>query len=342
MLGYAALAAALPAAERDRKRKLLERATVQVHAPPDAGHGTDPRYRLRQLARVAGGWLDIGEVEKARPLIREGWEIAAALPKEQRYERFFLAAAAGFETDRVVALIRDISRPRLRRDYYMEVAESLASAHPAEAERVFQLVDDSSEAVGYDRKDVIALRLCTRMAKTDPERARRLIAGLKNPREQACGWALLAFVLADRDKPAARSALAESIRLIDRLGGPPGAAERRAYGPGIVSVAINPAASILPIVEKVAPERLEEVFWKAVALMPKNDAQSGIFLARYDRQVADVFVTQAVTDLPRSPGQYLVDVGAGQGECRSSSRRGDDRSDCLPPTSIGGSRRMFL
>ncbi len=152
------------------------------------------------------------------------------------------------------------------------------------------------------------------MAKTDPERARRLIAGLKTPREQACGWALLAFVLADRDKPAARSALAESIRLIDRLGGPPDAAER---GYPRVIVADNPAASILPIVEKVAPERLEEVFWKAVALMPKvkNDAQSGvrfrvvddaIFLARYDRQVADVFVTQAVTERPRALGPLPV------------------------------------
>ncbi len=77
VLGYVALAEALPAADRDRKRKLLEHATVQVHAPADAGRGTDPRDRLRQLARVAGGWLDLGEVEKARPLIREGWEIAA-------------------------------------------------------------------------------------------------------------------------------------------------------------------------------------------------------------------------------------------------------------------------
>jgi hypothetical protein len=309
VFGYAELVAALPAAERDRKRKILERATVQVHAPPDAGHGTDPRPRLRELARVAGGWLDLGEVEKARPLIREGWEIAAALPKEQRYERIFLEAASGLETDRVVALIRDHSSPSRRRDYYMGVAESLASAHPAEAQRVFQLVDDSSEASAYNRKDTIALRLCTRMAKSDPERARRLIAGLKNPREQACGWALLAFVLADRDMPAARSALTESIRLIDRLGGPPSRASLSATP--TVFVALNLAASILPIVEKVAPERLEEVFWKAVALMPKYDAQydaqSGIFLARYDRQVADVFVAQVVTDLSRRrPGQYLV------------------------------------
>ena len=257
------------------------------------------------MGRVAGGWLDIGEVEKARPLIREAWEVVAALPKGRGYDPDFLKAAARFELDRVLARIRDISNASLRRDRLIEVAESLASDHPAEAERVFQLVED--EGRGYQHKDVIALRLCRRMAKTDPERARRLIAGLKSPRQQACVWALLAFVLADRDKPAARSALDESIQLIDRLSGYPDRAEIAAYGAGIASVAGNPAASILPIVEKVAPERLEHVFCKAVALMPKHDivrerrlpdsriGQVAIFLARYDRQVAGAFVTEDMT-----------------------------------------------
>ena len=76
--GYAWLAEALPDAERDRKRGLLERATVQVRAPTGAGRGTDPRVRLIELARVAGGWLDLGEVEKARPLIHEGLEMVTA------------------------------------------------------------------------------------------------------------------------------------------------------------------------------------------------------------------------------------------------------------------------
>lgn len=84
-----------------------------------------------------------------------------------------------------------------------------------------------------------------------------------------------------------------------------------------VRVASNPAASILPIVEKVAPELLEEVFWRAVALMPKDDemawqrglfawrvAESAIFLARHDRQAADVFVTLAISSLPRGTIGY--------------------------------------
>jgi hypothetical protein len=82
-------------------------------------------------------------------------------------------------------------------------------------------------------------------------------------------------------------------------------------------VANNPAALILPIVEKVAPERVEEVFWQAVALMPRDDmahqrgiadpriAEAAILLARYDRQVADVFVTQAMSSQSPSRTVYL-------------------------------------
>jgi protocatechuate 3,4-dioxygenase beta subunit len=299
--GYVWLAEALPDTERDRKRGLLERATVQVQAPTGAGHGADPRNRLFVLARVAGGWLDLGEVEKARPLIRVGLDTVAALPPPGRYLPGFLPTAARLETDRVLSLIRELSNAR-RRTCYVAIAEALASDHPAEAERVFQLIDDSSNVPVYELKNEVTLRLCLPIAKTDPERARRLVAGLKTPREQACGWALVALSLADRDRPAAGSALDESIRLIDRLGGPRDPAERVNRR---VRVAENPAASILPIVERVAPERLEEVFWKAVALMPKGDADVVTFLARYDRQVAEVLLSPTEAVRSRNPSGYV-------------------------------------
>jgi len=198
----------------------------------------------------------------------------------------------------VLSLIRDLGDAGRRR-CYVAIAEALAGERPAEAERVFQLINDSSDVSAFERKDEVILRLCRPMATTDPERARRLIAGLKSPRMQACGWALLALGLDDRDRPAARSALAESIRLIDRLSGPPDTAERMN---GLANVAGNPAASILPIVEGVAPERLEEVFWKAVALTPDGDvAFAQTFLARYDRQVADALLVRTSAFLARVP-----------------------------------------
>ncbi len=295
-LGYVWLAEALPVTERNRRRGLLEHATVHVQAPADDDRGSDPHRRLFELARVASGWLDLGEVDKARPLIREGLEKVAALPPARRYERDFLSTAARLETDRVLSLIQDLGNAR-RRSCYIVIAEALADDHPAEAERVFQLIDDSSDVPAFEHKNEIALRLCRPMARTDPERARRLIAGLKAPRQQACAWALVALGLADRDKAAARLALTESIRLFDGLSGPPEASERvnPVMGTG------PPAAWILPIVERVAPERLEEVFWKAVAMMPKGDpAQTETFLVRYDRQVADALM-QAVPARPRGP-----------------------------------------
>ncbi len=73
----------------------------------------------------------------------------------------------------------------------------------------------------------------------------------------------------------------------------------------------------------MAPERLEEVFWKSVALIQSDDmakkqnradprvAQAAIALARYDRQVADVFVTQAFSSLSsRRPFYWPVDIRA--------------------------------
>ena len=122
------------------------------------------------------------------------------------------------EPDRVLSLIRNVSSAADRQAYYARIAESLAIEHPAEAERVFELTDDSPRTPMQVRSRIaLQLGLCRRLAKSDPPRARRIIAGMQTPRDQALGWALLALGLADRDKQAANTALAESIQAIDRM-----------------------------------------------------------------------------------------------------------------------------
>ena len=92
------------------------------------------------------------------------------------------------------------------------------------------------------------------------------------------------------DRTAASAALDQALREIDSV-------DRRdfshLYDP-------NPAASILPLVEQIAPERVAEVFWRAVALHsplddPRTDfgrdeplAAEALLLSRYDSQVAEV------------------------------------------------------
>ena len=36
----------------------------------------------------------------------------------------------------------------------------------------------------------------------------------------------------------------------------------------------NPAVVILPVVERIAPDRLAEVFWRAVALHPRLESRT--------------------------------------------------------------------
>ena len=313
--GYERMAAALPAAEIQRKRSLLERATVQVRAPAGGGKEFKPSTRVNQLARVARGWLDLGDIEHARPLIDEALKIAARLPQEAYYQPYSLPTAARLEPDKVLSMLGDMSKGR-RQQCYMWIAAALANERPADALRVFQLIEDSSPNQSRSR---IALWLCGPMAKADPKRAELLIDEMKTPSAQACGWAVLALAVADRDKAAARLAIDRSIQLIDRLIAKPIAGEG---SPFLVDLFTNPAASILPIVEKVAPEHLEEVFWKAVALMPRSDtarqrgvpdnrvAAAAVFLARYDRQAADLFLAQAKATLPRGTTDSRRFVGS--------------------------------
>ena len=109
----------------------------------------------------------------------------------------------------------------------------------------------------------------------------------------------MALGLAEKDKAGASEAIDRAIQEIDRL---------RESGPGPEPIFIvsgvrlmhptNPAAAILPVVERIAPERLAEVFWRAVALHPRIETDREdllessyigfecMLLARYDREVA--------------------------------------------------------
>ena len=168
------------------------------------------------------------------------------------------------------------------------------------------------------------------MAKTDPERARRIIAGLKDaPR---AGLRLgTAGARPGRPGQAGRALGPGRVDPVDRSSGR-FRGDRGTRDPPESWLPINPAASILPIVEKVAPERLEEVFWRAVALMPKDDmarergiadfrvAEAAIFLARYDRQVADVFVTQAMASRVTQASGIVSTPGRSSGPRRVLTR----------------------
>jgi len=268
---------ALPASERQRKLDWLDRAALQARAAVLSSN------KLYVMGEVAERWLELGEPAKARTLFAEGKKLVEALPVLKRTDAgSFLARLARVEPNAALALLQDAGTMRWRQRTYANVAIRLAYEHPAEAE---QVLDRLREPLW---RFTAAHRICRRLARLDPPRARRIAAALPNPSERAYAWAFLADGLAMTDHDGALAALDQALREIDGID--PRDASRM--------IDANPAVSILPLVERIAPDRVAEVFWRAVALHPtagdpRTDFGQDIpwipevlLLSRYDREVA--------------------------------------------------------
>jgi len=268
---------ALPASERQRKLDWLDRAAFQARAAMLSSN------KLYVMGEVAERWLELGQPEKARTLFAEGKKLVESLPVLKRTDAGgFLARLARVEPLGVLALLENVGTNSWRQRTYANVAIRLAYEHPAEAE---QVLDRLGEPLW---RFTAAARICRRLAQLDSPRARRIATALPDPTERAYAWAFLADGLVPTDHDGALVALNQALREIESID------PRDAYR----MIDANPAVSILPLVERIAPERVAEVFWRAVALHPvAGDPRTdfgqdnpwipeALLLSRYDREAA--------------------------------------------------------
>jgi hypothetical protein len=285
--GLLTTAAALPAYSREQKRQLLEKVDLLVRGMPNLA------AKVSQFAAIAGAWLELGSIDRSRAVLHEGLKVYDSLPYSAT-NNSFLSQLIRLEPELALARIQKVPR-RDRFLAFADVAPELTIDRRAEAERFFNRGEYVNVTISG------TLRLCRRLARVDPPRARRVAAALRAPGERVCAWAFVALGLAEKDHAGALDAVDQAITEIDRL---------RESGPGpepgiiLTDVRVmyptNPAALILPVVERIAPERLAEVFWRAVALHPRIDIDREdllrssyiglecMLLARYGREVAAV------------------------------------------------------
>jgi hypothetical protein len=274
------LADLTPAFDRAHKLALLDRAALQARTAAISSN------KLFQMGEVAERWLELGETGKARALFDEGRKLVETEPPQSRTNAgSFLAHLARVEPAVPVPLIENVGESRWRERIYGNIAIRMAYEHPAEAEALLERIAEPTWRI-YG-----APRICRRLARRDLPRARRIAESLPHPTERAYAWTFLADGLVLDDRTAASAALDRALREIDALDA--------GDHPRITDP--NPAASILPLVERIAPERLDEVFWRAVALSypiddPRTElgrrdgtlASEAALLSRYDRDVAKV------------------------------------------------------
>jgi hypothetical protein len=308
--GFLALADGLPDAQGQRRIEWISRALAE------AQHVDNKEVRLRLLHSVADRWLELGLVDRAAPVLREGRAVIASLPRDQ----FSFAAEEFGEALAVIDLrtartllerknAKNVSPidPGTIQQHYGAVAVRLAAIDPAEAER---LVPQVVPNAWFGDRDEAILRISERMARVDLPRARRILEKLNEPfgpqygprpERLADGLALMAAARFEADPTGARELLDEAfdrLRKLARQGD-------RGNNPEIS----NHTAALLPLVERIDPDRLEERLWLAAACrtpVPEyrflNQLQTPVTLAalvaRYDRAMAAAIIAPALDRVP--------------------------------------------
>ncbi|HKI18949.1 MAG TPA: carboxypeptidase-like regulatory domain-containing protein, partial [Isosphaeraceae bacterium] len=308
---YGLLALEKVAAADDRKLH----GDLLTRAAREATRVTDPAEKLLLLGRAADRLIEVGESDRAIPILREGWKLAQTIKRDQCPQSIAVFAPALASTDlaSAVALVegKDGSTPLMNNTAYAqsilgEIAWRIAAANPAEAERLLTKINAAVARSGLERH---LLRACSRMAPRDLDRAGKLAALLgqapqpnnninrkRITNRAGPGLALYAQLIVA--KSIAESKPAEARKQVEEV-----IAElrRRAIDEPSQPGEPNSAcliAGCLPLVEQLMPDRVAEYFWLALACRaPRCDeldfeqlrllATLAGIVARYDRLAAE-------------------------------------------------------
>ncbi|MGO9920378.1 MAG: carboxypeptidase regulatory-like domain-containing protein [Isosphaeraceae bacterium] len=266
------LADRLPAAKRERKLALLERALLYAKV------ATRQDDRLLQIGEVAERWYELGEVDKAKALFAEGLEIARRFTDKTEFTRgLFAARLARVDLPAALEIARDFDGEREQGRILGSMAFRLVEQNPPEAERIWL----KSRGGGLVPMHPT---LAWKMAAVDPARARQAIQKLSLAQWYPNCFLFVALGAKARDQAAVDDSFQAGVKGIDRV--------LREF-PERYQLH---AGAWLPVVERIDPALVPEVFWLDVssrlpagnprALNAGSASRLITYLAWYDREVA--------------------------------------------------------
>lgn len=295
-----------PAADLARRADFLEKSLADARQ-------VAPAQRIRLLGLIADRWLERGSLEKARPILLEGRDAIAGLPADRSFFEFeaFAEVLAVVDLPAATAIFERRGRTNVSQPdaamidrHKAGAAVRIARFRPEEAEALMP-----PASLQFHEQPTAVLAVARRMAHADPDRARRLLEAvigssqsdaLANPALVSFGLGAMADELAEADPARARSLLDDAFAGLRKAAGErPGA-----WGQNSPSGLM---AELLPVVERVEPDRLAERVWMAVASRSPGmrtpmaidlleASTTAALVARYDRKVADV-IAEPVLEL---------------------------------------------
>jgi RNA polymerase sigma factor (sigma-70 family) len=304
-MGYVEASIRLGAAKRAQALEVLDRALLNARA----ARGPDG-IKLAMLARVAEGFLDLGQNDRATALLREGQAVAKQLPTAgwASYARgTFAEELAQIDPDAALELTKDLTNENGFDRHHGNIAHELAGRNPALAERVLAMVKEQSQ------RDDSAVRVVYRMAPLDLPRARRLAESIGDPCLKGFGLGMMALRLAETGKDSARKLLDSAYEVLERTAAAGKPSTRSLYFPAPV------AGNLLDVAERIDSNIVDEYLDRALTLRPpvlwENnpsgdaayiDVQLAMMLARYDRSLARSLVEPIASGKGSAPPERLA------------------------------------
>jgi hypothetical protein len=282
--GYTMAVDAMPDSLPERKLEWLDKARFHLRG------AADPTMRTALTAFIARLMWESGDREQVRKIVAEikpGVE-ELSLDGVAAYVRGVTAEAlAPIDLPAALALIKDVKDNGEYDRHHGNVARILAAANPDEALRVLKLMRDDFQ------RDYGALGVAYRMAPANRERASEVIGLIGSLRVKALAHGWMAQALSEHDAQAAMTELDRAYETLAKLAEGDEAHFNRYDNPPVF------AAWFLPVVEKVAPDRVDEFLWRALSLRSAATGQAdreelslisraylAMFLSRYDLDLA--------------------------------------------------------
>ncbi len=277
----------------------------------------EPEGRLAMWGIIGEQYTSLGEDQKAQRIVEQhiaeaedlpngGWgslprSVFAGLIVNQQPERAMkLAAIEHSEPEAHCALAR--------------LAFQCCRQHPDRAIELLNKIEVSDRTVNNYEYHT---RVCQWMATSQPAAAIQLAESIEEPTQRAWALGLIARRLADNDRATACSVLEQAISAIN----PNDVGSSQAmWTPSTI------VAGVLPVAERIAPEKIESMIWQSVWLaLPKSRWKVGNIstesriqwtaaaIARYDRHIAEILVEGVEFETRMNPSkavaiQSIVDV----------------------------------
>jgi hypothetical protein len=242
------------------------------------------------MGQVAERFLDLGQAERGRAILREGEALAKQLPKAGwvGYARgAFAEELVQVDLEAALALTSDLADGREFDRHHGNIAHELAGRDPAQSERVLAMVKDRMQ------RDEYTVRVVYRMAPLDLARARRLAESIGDDCRKGFALGMMALRLAETGKDSAQVVLESAYESLER------SSRVNQANTNSIYYATSIAAVLLPVAERVDSGLVDEYVWHALAMrQPKpwetnpigRPAQADVLLAmmvaRYDRTIA--------------------------------------------------------